>query len=884
MPNKSQEIDSNSRDKIIKEIKKNFFVIANAGSGKTTILVNRMVAMVEAGIDVSQICAITFTVNAAAEFFSRFQEALKDRSVTPDSYEPKFHGDLPKTNELKRSRCKEALKNINLCFLGTIDSFCNKVISEFPLDAGVPSSSSIIEKEDLLKLYKKVYEEISRSKESPYYESFCNFAMLNKDAADVFSNAISDVIDGSILPLQYKKPNRPLKDVFEEFRAKYEKKIKKDILELINCGGDVVLFNGSGKDTNKYVELFDAFQNSSKRYLKPWTISNFMDILKELRKKIFKTDIESLRFNSVPNTEILNFKIKTYKKGKTELDYAIYDSTDDILGNILKELDDIKYSYSIHFLYSISKDVNDKLRKLGKLTYTDYLIVFRNMLLKDMEGNMNIINHIRSKYAYFLLDESQDTSPFQTELFMYLTSTTKALRVEDCRPIPGSLFILGDPKQSIYRFRCADVNSYLKTKNLFENVFDPICNEVLWLTMNFRSTDLLKEYFNKTFKDMKNYEEIPSSTGIGGTSGLFTYTDYVGAIKTMLGNEKYMVMAKEGNKKELRAPKYKDFMIITKNKAAIVEVINKLNENNIPLYVEGTIDISTPDFMKTIYAIYRYIVYKDSLGSLSNLLVCPLFNLSYDKAIGITTSNIPKELKPYFELIDSIDEMDPIVLYEKIIDNVQILKNVSYYNMDYAYYVLEKMKDAYLNAEINDLTDAVDYMDSFISSYPERVMSMEYKPNAVHLANLHKVKGLEAPIVLLKQACVGGTKTCKFRNDYDNNKSYIFKTDEHEYNGNKIYYIVTNAYKDEEELEKEEMKLEDERLKYVAATRARSYLLIDNSKGKNNANSFWDSLVNDDFNPFEVVYSENNDNNDDDKIELDKLSNGKDVLFNESKT
>ena len=73
-------IDNTSRNRIVSETDKNFFVEAGAGSGKTTMLVNRMVAMVEQGKDISKICAITFTKAAAGEFYDRFQKLLLERS------------------------------------------------------------------------------------------------------------------------------------------------------------------------------------------------------------------------------------------------------------------------------------------------------------------------------------------------------------------------------------------------------------------------------------------------------------------------------------------------------------------------------------------------------------------------------------------------------------------------------------------------------------------------------------------------------------------------------------------------------------------------------------------------------------------------------------
>ena len=125
--------DMNSRESIVCDTNTNFFVEAGAGSGKTTMLVRRMVAMVEAGIDVSKICAITFTKAAAGEFYERFQALLAKRSTEPTKEHPdREPGELQNPTDLTRKRCAEALQNLDLCFMGTIDSFCSMVLSEHP--------------------------------------------------------------------------------------------------------------------------------------------------------------------------------------------------------------------------------------------------------------------------------------------------------------------------------------------------------------------------------------------------------------------------------------------------------------------------------------------------------------------------------------------------------------------------------------------------------------------------------------------------------------------------------------------------------------------------------------------------------------------------------
>ena len=135
----SKDYDQISRDRIRSDIHSNFFVEAGAGSGKTSVLVDRMAAMVEGGMDINRICAITFTKAAAGEFYSRFQQKL---------------------SESDSENAKRALRDIDLCFMGTIDSFCNMVLSEHPAAAGIPSNSAVLEKEKMDALVRREYSKI----------------------------------------------------------------------------------------------------------------------------------------------------------------------------------------------------------------------------------------------------------------------------------------------------------------------------------------------------------------------------------------------------------------------------------------------------------------------------------------------------------------------------------------------------------------------------------------------------------------------------------------------------------------------------------------------------------------------------------------------------
>lgn len=155
------EQDMLSRNKIVSETNKNFFVEAGAGSGKTTMLVRRMVAMIEAGIPIEQICAITFTKAAAGEFYARFQKLLIERSnQNSDIKKTGQAGELPVPTEESVKKCREALEKIDLCFTGTIDSFCSMVLSEHPSEAKIPSDSKIISDEEAKNIYRQQFVKI----------------------------------------------------------------------------------------------------------------------------------------------------------------------------------------------------------------------------------------------------------------------------------------------------------------------------------------------------------------------------------------------------------------------------------------------------------------------------------------------------------------------------------------------------------------------------------------------------------------------------------------------------------------------------------------------------------------------------------------------------
>ena len=126
--------DQAARERILHDLDTNILVEAGAGSGKTTAMVGRMIQLIRTGnAHVEEIAAVTFTRKAAAELKERFQEQLEEAFREIQS------GVIESSAE-ERERLAQALRDLDRCYVGTIHSFCGRLLRERPLEAGVPPS------------------------------------------------------------------------------------------------------------------------------------------------------------------------------------------------------------------------------------------------------------------------------------------------------------------------------------------------------------------------------------------------------------------------------------------------------------------------------------------------------------------------------------------------------------------------------------------------------------------------------------------------------------------------------------------------------------------------------------------------------------------------
>ena len=805
-PKELLRMDEEAREKIRTRIDQNFFVEAGAGSGKTSCLVDRMTAMVESGIEVGQICAITFTKAAANEFYARFQSKLSERSLETTE------GTTPGSRE----RCREALKNLDLCFMGTIDSFCYTILQEHPAEAGVPFSVSVRAEEEMKDIWKREFVRIQRGEyQDPELESLGRgFLLVQEKPEAAFLDCIGRlwrVRNGEIV-FDY-----PEEIDWEGLLAP----LQSEIVPLLEW----VLDHEEWQTGIKEKAALKAFENLKKnmQVLKtPWS-DNFGTVLKALK------DIKNLRLSLDADVETGHRYAGKYfqvhltrnrpawyelwgKEDSDPEDYPYRKALDQLLG--------VQYRISMAFVTRSMENIEKELKRQGVLSFFDCLYTLRGMLREDVKREGRLIRHIAERHAFYLIDEFQDTNPMQAEIFFLLSAREPKTNWRECIPRPGSLFIVGDPKQSIYRFNQADIPAYRRVKALFTGEK----GAVLYLTRNFRSTPKMTEWFNEQFsrilsvdsEDRCLFREIPrdEEETTKGFSGIFRYVSQAGKETPLERRDPYQVVEQikslvknpdiiiwDRKDKKTRELSFGDVMVITSTKTSLGEISKELSMQQIPFRVEGKVVFrESPSFVAAC-DLFRY------------------YGAPYDRYEKYRGTRILKDEEELEVLKKERLRMSHTALFRAILEEHRIFERFGTGNMEVTYYGLELLREAEQSGELPTRKEAIHFLEDLLEDRAkiERSISLEYDSDRVHLANLHKVKGLEAEAVILAKPS-GQSHSPESRTEYMTSEpiTYLFKSDG----------IQTSGFGEELEAEKQSLAAEKGRLLYVAATRARSVLVI----------------------------------------------------------
>ncbi|MDR7075919.1 ATP-dependent helicase/nuclease subunit A [Neobacillus niacini] len=816
-------IDQEARDKIKFELQTNFLVEAGAGSGKTTSLVERMVNLITSGsAEIQEIVAITFTRKAADELKVRFQTQLEEAWKIENDLDSKF-------------RLSEALQNIERCFLGTVHSFCAKLLRERPIEANLDLTFKELEESDDLELLEEAWQLYLQNvmDEKPFLFDQISELGIGVDQIFPWVKNLKEYSDVQWITENVTKPTFAAD--FQSF-MKLIKEAKKSIPDeepakgydslqkAINMAIQKERFIDTTKEKN-IISIFELFNKSLKPTLNRWHSKEDAKFYEEKITSFFEVTIKPL--------------IQTWRE------YC--------------------HPFIVEFVQE-ALAAYDTLKKERSLLSFQDLMMHTSQLLKK---NPEVRSYFQDKYRFLLVDEFQDTDPIQAEIMFYLTSEDATEQIwTRCRPKAGSLFVVGDPKQAIYRFRRADIDTYNRVKQLMEE-HD---GEVLQLITNFRSVNTVTQELNTVFEH--HLPEVETVHQAAYRPLIAHHTDEGGeftGIKRLSVpadfSKKEEVILKDADNISLTIQSLlkegyhaKDFMVLTRYNDGVAVYAKMIEDLGIPVSISGEVILGeTREFQDLWILLKSFLDPTDEVGFVA-VLRGIFFGISdqelyeWKQANGRFSiySDIPVELSPTIQekfkitltilrlCQQKLRQLSPTTAIEKIIEEVGfyplLLKNG---RNKHTYKRMLQMMEALRKQESMGNTNYKQILDSLTTLLFEKttVANMEEEADAVRVMNVHKAKGLEAPIVFLahpaKQVNPESFLSQHIKREDYSSKGYFSFTVKNGFQDKEIAVPLDwETYKAEEldYLTEEEM-----RIIYVAATRAEKALVI-SSNGSNKKN------------------------------------------------
>ena len=523
-----------------------------------------------------------------------------------------------------------------------------------------------------------------------------------------------------------------------------------------------------------------------------------------------------------------------------------------------------------------AEEVYDRLRhEVAGLNFQD-LLMKAAALLRDKPA---IRRYFRQRFSHILVDEFQDTDPIQAEVMLLLTAD-KADEQDwrKCRPVPGSLFVVGDPKQSIYRFRRADIVIYNQVKQI---ILDS-GGIVVPLTTNFRTVAELVEWGNTVFDqvfpatadkwspaacrmDVGRKKEIdgqfqglhvlrvPEAYGTNEVA-LEYESDMVARTIRRALDEKITIPRTEKELAYGTSPTAEpgDFLIVTRMRKHLALYARKLGELGIPHQVTGGSALGQVSELSLLCKCLAAVTEPDNPVALVAVLRGELFGTSdtalyaFRKAGGRFDyrTEIPSELNAaqaaaFGEAFSRLQRyrlwlrrVPPIAAIERIAADLGLPMraaaavggNVRAGSLAKAFEMLRAVQ-----AELHSTADLAEHLNLLIEENREfdGLPARPHDAPVVRLMNLHKVKGLESPVVFLSDP------TGEFDHGVD---LYINRMGDRVQGYMRVYGPKSGHHKpilacpgDADLLfgAEERFKVaENNRLMYVAATRAGAALVV----------------------------------------------------------
>lgn len=480
--------DTAARLVALTALDRTLLVEAGAGSGKTSVLAGRVAALLAAGRPPSGIAAITFTELAAGELRERvtaFVTELSEGTVRPD-LRPAFPKGPTPSQRAALQLAREALDELTCT---TIHGFCQRLLRPYPVEAGMDPGATVMDRADAEALFDAELDAWLRDRLSADAEPGDLLVALYLSRPAQTDALIRTVAKQKLRHRDAEVPApESLADALAALRTAvaafrsfvdgagcHEPGTAAIIAELDEV---IAAVPDTADEATHLLHLLDLpppascaigkrkdeFSSSYKR------LTKWRDALKAAGLKVKAEDLHQDAFDCYAACRAAHETVREYAAGR-------------VLHAVAGEL------HVVLDRFAIAKS------RAALIDFDDLMVKARDLLRDDRA----VRDALSRRFPAILVDEFQDTDPIQTEILWRLCAAQPDASVPWMEwPLrPGALFLVGDPKQAIYRFRGADVGSYTTARDRMAAV-DPKARVVI--AQNFRSLGSILDWVNERFQ------------------------------------------------------------------------------------------------------------------------------------------------------------------------------------------------------------------------------------------------------------------------------------------------------------------------------------------------------------------------------------------------
>jgi len=819
--------DHQARQRVVDDLDATLFVEAGAGTGKTTALVSRVTNLVACGrVRLAQVAAITFTEAAAAELRERIRLNLERAA-----------GDDRRADD-ERQRCADALDEVDEAALQTLHGFAYRILASHPVEAGLPPGFSLRDPTQV---------------EVAFEARWRRFLVdLQRDPA--VGPPLRAAVSLGLTVDNLHDVARSLHDAWDLVAAVAP--AAPGAVDGVSAPVAAAIAEVERLRTFCPVSL-DALAVAVDQRLLPWWagVSQAVAAAGSDAAALAAALEQAPRLGNVGKAASWNVPVADVRAACRGVADAVEEARRAVREHLLEHL--------LPALLAFTVDGAEERRRDGELEYHDLLVRARQLLRSDAR----VRGEVGRRHRVVLVDEFQDTDPLQVDLAV-LVSTAEAGSIPPDRPwsdlavAPGRLFFVGDPKQSIYRFRRADIDLYARVR-------DGLGAELAPLVSSFRSTPAVVGAVNGTFRPwfaqqgagQAPWRDLVAGRDAGGVTGTVALVggvqagtsahqareaaaaDVVRCARLALDGRWPVLDMRTG---AWRPARPHDITVLIPTRTALPALERAFEDDGLPYRVEARSLVWATQEVRDLLAVLRAVADPGDHAAaaaalLSGVLACSFEDLSTWRSAGGRWEHdrpAPPGLDPSHPVAEAMGCLaawaeqapwaTPAALLDRIVRERAVLE---------AAFAQPRQREAwnrvrFLSEQARSFAAAgtpalpafCDWADRQADEQAQALESVVPEPDdqAVRVLTIHSAKGLEFPITILAGLNVprGGSVQPTSRVLWGGDGRLELSC------GAQQRGFRTAGFADLAEVERVRSEQEQARLLYVACTRARDHLVV----------------------------------------------------------